>query len=135
MPHVLIRIAIHLTSIFLTVTQVKLSLPRLLLKIDALAFLAQEMIAAQATNALTHLAYHLSKQNQAAIPLMLMKTLMKIPKRQLLVHLTIDAIRFHANLVRLANQENASMEPVSLKTKLSPRVMQVLRTGSSVIQR
>lgn len=66
---------------------------------------------------------------------MLIRASTKILKRQPLEPLTIDALKFNVNSVKLANQESASMELASLKIKLYLPVMQVLHTGSLVIKR
>ena len=79
MPHAPARIAIHLTSICLTVIQVRLLLSGVLLKIDAPAPLAQLKRPAQATNVIMHLASPLSRLHHLATLHTLTKFLMKIP--------------------------------------------------------
>jgi hypothetical protein len=79
MPLVLARAAIHLTSICLTVIQVRLLLLGVLLKIDAPVPLAQLMRPAQVTNVTMHLASPLSRLHLLATLHTLTKFLMKIP--------------------------------------------------------
>ena len=79
MPRAPARIAIHLTSICLTVIQVRLLLLGVLLKIDAPVPLAQLIRPAQVTNVTMHLASPLSRLHHLATLHTLTKYLMKIP--------------------------------------------------------
>ena len=79
MPLAPARAAIHLTSICLTVIQVRLLLLGVLLKIDAPVPLAQLMRPAQVTNVTMHLASPLSRLHHLATLHTLTKFLMKIP--------------------------------------------------------
>jgi hypothetical protein len=65
-----------------------------LLKIDAQAFPAQEMLAVLATNALMLHAYPASNKSLPAILHMLTRALMKILKKQHLESQIIDASKF-----------------------------------------
>jgi len=65
-----------------------------LLKIDAQAYLALEMLAVQVINASMHHAYPVSNQSLPAILLMLTRLLMKIHKKQHLEPQAIDASKF-----------------------------------------
>jgi hypothetical protein len=65
-----------------------------LLKIDAPAYLAPEMLAVQAINASMHHAYPVSKQSLPVTHLMLTRLLMKIHKKQHLGLQTIDVSKF-----------------------------------------
>ena len=94
MLHAQIKIAIHPTFIFLIVILLKLSFPSLQQKIDVLAYLVLEMLAALATNASMRHAYPVSNKNLPAILLMLTRILMKIHKKQHLEPQTIGAFKF-----------------------------------------